>query len=221
MGGAAPLDSIAMGEIVLVAGDARDKGKIGISTRGPDQCAEHIELPKERRSTVYSRGDADEAFGGAVRPSTLELAASSQCADFPLPLFAAFLADPDTTLEYVGAESLGSVSTQHIWLTNTYASKRGLEFLGEFSRRDVWLDTTTGLPVKLTYQRREARGRVAPIRVELGYSNWQMVRGVAYPFQIEKLWNGTPWASITIQSVAFQTGLTEADFPIAPRKGVK
>ncbi|HEV2991232.1 MAG TPA: hypothetical protein VG759_22525 [Candidatus Angelobacter sp.] len=221
MGGVAPADSTAEGVIVVVAGSAEDQGKIGISTRGPDQCAEHIDLPKERRSIIYSRGDVDESSGGALKPASLELAAGSPCADFPLPLLVSFSADQDTSLEYIGPETLDTVSTHHIRLSKTFASKKGLEFLAEFSKRDVWLDSETGLPVKLAYQRREARGRTAPVRIEVRYSNWQIVRGVAYPFQIEKSWNGTPWATITVQSVAFQTGLTDADFPIAPRTGVK
>jgi hypothetical protein len=221
MGGAPPVDSMAVGTIVFVAGSTTDNGKIGISTRGPDQCAEHIELPGERRSIIYSRGEVDESSSGAMKSASLELAASSQCADFPLPLLVAFSADQDTSLEYMGAETLDTASTQHIRLSKTFASKKGFEFLAEFSRRDVWLDSNTGLPVKLAYERREGRGRTAPVRIEVRYSNWQIARGVAYPFQIEKSWNGTPWATITLQSVEFHTGLTDADFPIAPRTGVK
>ena len=45
--------------------------------------------------------------------------------------------------------------------------------------------------------------------------------GVLDPFKIEKSLNGTPWTTITIQNVAFQTGLSDNNFPITSWKAVK
>ena len=218
MGGSAPSDSRAIGDITLAAGPTHDTGKIDISTRGLDQCAEHIQLATEQRSVIYSRGDADETVGGDAHASPLELAASSQCVVFPLPLLAGIAADPGATLEYVGAESLNGVATQHIRLTKTFASQSGLEYLAEFTKRDLWLDAATGLPLKLAYLRREAQGRVAAVRIEVQYSDWRNVNGIPYPHRVDKSWNGMPWATLSIHQITFNTGLTNDDFPILPRR---
>jgi hypothetical protein len=129
MGGQVPADSIATGEIVVVAGSTSDKGKIDLSSRGSDQCAEHITLPKQQRSVIYSHGDADEIVGSGVKPSSLELAASSQCAGFPLPLLVALSADPDTSLEYLGRTIGWPCHPTHPAMEDIYLPKRpGVSF---------------------------------------------------------------------------------------------
>ena len=221
MGGAAPSDSVATGTVTIVAGSTNDDGTIRILTRGADQSAEHINLRSEASSVIYSRGQANEVLHGATKVSFMELAMSSQSPDFPLPLLAPALNDADVSIQYVGQETLEDPTTQHIRLWNTYASKPGMNVLSEFTTKDLWVDATTGLPRKLAYERREGRGAVPHIRIEVSYSNWQATSGFLYPHQIEKSWNGTPWATITIQSVTFQNGLGEGDFPIEASQGVQ
>ena len=62
--------------------------------------------------------------------------------------------------------------------------------------------------------RRPAHGAVAGVAVDVFYSNYQNSSGILYPSNIRKSLNGTPWATITIQSIAFNTGLTDSDFPV-------
>jgi hypothetical protein len=214
MGGAPPTDSVATGTVTIVAGSTTENGTIRILTRASDQSAEHIQFGGEAHAVIFSRGQANEVVRGATKASSLELAASSHSPDFPLPLLAAALNDADVSVQYVGQETLDTTATQHIRFWNTYASKRGMEVLSEFTAKDLWVDATTGLPRKLAYERREGRGAVPHIRIEVSYSNWQSANGLLYPYLIEKSWNGTPWATITIQNVAFQNGLGDADFPI-------
>ena len=50
--------------------------------------------------------------------------------------------------------------------------------------------------------------------MEIFYSAYRNIGSVLYPFHIEKSFNGTPWAKISIQSVTTNNGLTDADFPV-------
>jgi hypothetical protein len=68
--------------------------------------------------------------------------------------------------------------------------------------------------MKISYSRRAGGQGVPSFPVEVSFSNYIRVNGVLYPFQINKSFNGTPWETITIQSVAFNTGLTAAQFPV-------
>jgi len=115
---------------------------------------------------------------------------------------------------YVGPETLNGASVQHIQVWNTFASKPHLQQLAAFSVKDIWFDTSSGLPVKIAYSRRAGGGSVPGIPVEVFFSNYTNVSGVLYPFQINKSYNGTPWQTITIQSVSFNTGLTDAQFQV-------
>jgi hypothetical protein len=221
MGGNTPVDSLAVGNIVIVEGTTTSAGRVALITRGRDQCAEHVQLPKENRAVIYSRGQADETARGATKPASLELAASSPCGDFPLPLLEAAFSDSDVSIAYLGDESVDGAVTQHIQFWSTYASKPALQKISDYSKRDLWIDAATGLPHKVAYQRKEAQGAAAAIRLEVLFSDWRTSSGVTYPYQIKKSWNGTPWTTITIQSVAFRVGLSDKDFSLTPRAGVQ
>lgn len=218
MGGSVPADSVATGTVTIVAGTKTDNGTIRIQTRGIDQASEQIQLSDGTlNAVVFSKGQANEVVQGAVNLTSLELASSSQSADYPLPLLAAAFNNPDCSFRYVGQETLDDGSTtQHVRFWNTYASNPGMLPLSEFTTKDLWVNATTGLPQKLTYLRREAGGPAAPrMAIGISYSDWRGVGGVIFPYQIQKSWNGTPWTTITIQNVAFQTGLTDNDFPVS------
>ncbi len=213
-GTSVPLDSTATGTVTVVEGSTTQTGTIQILTRGATQTSETIFLPDGQRSVVYSNGNAKEANDKGPTNPPLELILTDQCVDFPLPLLLSVLNTSDEAYRYVGEETLDGTSTQHIQVWNTFASKPRLGKLSSFSTRDIWFDTSSGLPLKITYSRRAGGGSAPAFPVEVTFSNYTNVNGVSYPFQINKSFNGTPWLTITIQNVAFNTGLTDAQFEV-------
>jgi hypothetical protein len=214
MGNTLPADSVATGTVTLVEGSRTEEGTIRIATRGADQTSEDITLPSGQRVVVYSNGDAKEITGSQSANPPLQLIVTDQCPDFPLPLILSTLNNPDEAFQYIGAETLNETSVQHIRLWNTFSSKPRLQKLAAFSVRDIWLDTTSGLPLKLAYSRRAGGGAVPAIPIAVSFSQYTNVNGVLYPFQVNKSYNGTPWQTISIQSVSFNTGLTDAHFVV-------
>jgi hypothetical protein len=212
MASVAPTDSSATGNIDIVEGSTNESGTIQILTLGTNQTAESLTLPDSQRSVIYSKGDAREVVGTQSTNPVLELIVTDQCADFPLPLLLGALNNPDEAFQYVGQETLNGVSVQHIKVWNSFSSKPRLQKLASFSVRDVWLDAASSLPVKIAYKRQAGGGAVPSIPVEISFSNYTNVNGVQYPFQINKSFNGTPWQTITIQNVSFNTGLTATQF---------
>jgi hypothetical protein len=214
MATAVPADSSATGTVTVVEGSTTQSGSIQILTLGASQTAETITLPDGQRVVLYSNGDAKETNGSQVVNPPMQLSITDQCADFPLPLILSALNNPDEAFQYIGAETLNEASSQHVRLWNTFASKPGLQALASFSSMDFWFDSVSGLPLKIAYARRAGGGSVPAFPVEVSFSNYTKVKGVLYPFQINKSFNGTPWETITIQSVSFNTGLTAAQFPV-------
>src|SRR5947209_7664783 len=171
MGRTAPTDSVATGTAVLVAGSTTETGTIRILTRRLDQSAEYFQTPAESRVVIYSRGHADEREGTSVKPLSMELAATSQSPDFPLPLLAGALNSPETALQYLGPETLDGSAVHHIRFWSTFSSQPKFRHLAEFSQRDLWLDVASGLPHKLAYDRRAAGGSAARIPAAVFYSD--------------------------------------------------
>lgn len=208
----APSDSAATGSLTLVEGSTNETGTITIQTHGTGETAETITLPDGQRVVIYNNGDAKEVNGTNSVIPTLQLIVVDQCADFPLPLLSAFVGNPDEAFRYVGQETLDGVPVQHIQVWNSFASKPRMQKLAPFSVREIWLDAGSYLPVKVAYSRRVGGGAYPAIPVAITFSNYKNVSGVLYPFQIKKSYNGTPWQTVTIQSVSFNTGLTDAQF---------
>lgn len=207
-----PSDSSATGTITVVEGSTTQSGTISIQTLGTGETSETINLSSGQRAVIYSNGDAKEINGTQTVNPVLELMVTDQCADFPLPLLLDALNNPDEAFQYVGQETLSAASVQHLKVWNTFSSKPRMQKLASLSARDIWLDATSNLPVKIAYIRQPGEGAVPSVRMEIFFSNYTNVNGVQYPFQINKSFNGTPWQTITIQSVSFNTGLTSSQF---------
>lgn len=216
MGGVAPSDSTATGAIKLVAGSLKDSGTVTVLTRGLDETAEKLQMSQEGyRAVIYYSWQANRVTGTINTPLHLELAATSQCPDFPLPLLVAALNDGDFALQYIGAETIDGQSAYHVRFWDTFASDKQLQSLADFTKRDVWISAASGIPIRLTYNRRAGGGSAPSIPMQVDYANYRNVSGILYPFLIKKSKDGTPWVTITVQSVQLNTGLTDASFPVS------
>jgi hypothetical protein len=214
MGGVVPADTVATGSITIVAGSKTDSGTIRILTRSVDQSAERILTPDTDRTLIYSRGSACEKENGSSRQLPLERAATSQSSFFPLLTLATAL-QSDWAVQYLGLDTLGDVKAHHIRFWNTLSSNPKFSPLAEFSVRDIWIDAASNLPRKLAYEQREATGPEEPrIRIEVYFSDYRNLNGVLYPFLVQESFNGTPWTTIRIEKVVFNSGLSGADFPV-------
>jgi hypothetical protein len=214
MGGSIPNDSVATAKVTIVAGSLTQDGSAKILTHGADQSSEEIITPDSDRTSVYSRDLGAEIIGGVIQPSPLEVAATRQSPSFPLPLLTNILANQDSALLYVGPETIGGLTYQHVRTWNTFASTADRQPLAEFSVRDFWFDSATGLPSKLSFNLRAGRGSPPRQPVEVIYADYRNVGGVLYPFSMHRSLNGTPWMTISIQQVQLNTGLTDANFPV-------
>jgi hypothetical protein len=211
MGTTVPSDSTATGSITTVAGSLTESGAITILTLGTDQTSEQIQTP-HGSTTVYSQGQASNVIGSTPSLLSAELSLGSQSACFPLPLLAAALNNPDTAYKYIGLETLNGASAHHVQVWNTYNSTPWLQSLSSFTIRDIWIDAVSFLPQRFSYTQRAAGGSAPGIAVDVFYSNYQNVIGALYPSSIQRSFNGTPFATITIQKVVLNTGLSNSDF---------
>jgi hypothetical protein len=216
MGGTVPTDSSASGNVTLAQGSLTSTGTVKILTRGTNETSIQFKTDSASWSVIYSNGEANRVDASGAKYLPLEYAASSQCLYFPMPFVAGLLNNPDFSIQYVAQETVGSSTGNHIVVRNTFNSVPANQPLADFTITDIWLDATTSLPLKIGMVRREAGGSSPRMPISFEYSNFQLVSGVNYPFTIQESINGSPWITTTIQSVAFVSGLTDTDFPIAP-----
>lgn len=214
MGTNLPSDSTATGNVTIVAGSRTDQGTVRILTRGTNQTSIQFQTTSASWSVVYSSGQANRIDSAGTTELPLELAASSHSPYFPLPFLSGLLNNPDVSIQFIGQELLETSSTNHIYVQNTFASSPGFQSLGEYNAADIWLDASSALPVKIAMTRRYGGGSSPKIPISFLFSNYQTISGVRYPFTIQEYVTETLWATTTIQSVVFNTGLTDASFPV-------
>lgn len=213
MGGAVPSDSTTNGTVTTIAGSLTENGIIVILTRGTDQTSEQIQTP-HGSTVVYSNIQASQTTGLVFTPLSLELASSSRSLAFPLPLLGAVLNNPDYRYAYIELESQNGTQLHHLQFWNSFASQPKFQFLAGFTLTDLWIDAVSGLPQHISQSQRAGRGSEPTIQLDTYFSNYQNVGGVRYPFSIRESLNGSPWISITITNVTFNTGLTDSSFPV-------
>lgn len=209
-----PTDSSATGSVTVVEGATSQTGTIQILTLGTSNTSETLDLPDGQRAVIYSNGASREINGTRSFNPSMEMVITDQSTDFPLPFIMSALGNLDESIRYVGSETLNGQTVQHVQFWNSFASKSHLQILVPFSTNDIWISSVSGLPMKISYSRRSGGQGVPSFPVEVSFSKYTSVNGVLYPFQINKSYNGTPWQTISIQSVAFNAGLTNAQFPI-------
>ncbi len=214
MGGAAPSDSTATGTVTIVAGSKTSTGTIHVLTRGTSQTAEQITADAETSSVTFSDGLAATDVGSGPTQLPLEATYTRRSAIFPLPLLAGMLSNPDTACQYLGADSVGGAQAQHVRVWDTFASTPYLRTISEYTAFDFWFDPSSGLPLKASYEQRDAGGSAPKLLMDLQYSDWKSLGSIKYPSSVLKSVNGTPWITITLQKVQLQTGLTDNNFPV-------
>jgi hypothetical protein len=209
-----PSDSSATGTLQIIDGSQTSEGTVGILTKGSGESLVQLTTPNFTQTLIFANGQANQVVGTTVSVLSLERTQTTQAAEFPLPLLLAIINNSDNSLVYVGLETSTGQSLNHVQSCDTYASQSAMQPLASFSTRDIWFDASSGLPVRVSYLRRDAQGAVASVAVDIFFSNYQAAQGVLYPMTIQESLNGTPWATLSIQSVSFNVGLTDADFPI-------
>jgi hypothetical protein len=210
-----PSDSTATGSVTITAGSSTNQGTVTVMTRGTAETSIQFQVPNNSWTAIFANGEANKVESSQTTVYSLELAATSQCLYFPLPYLYSVLSNPDYSVQYVGQEALGASSTIHIIVQNTFNSSAAYQFLSPFTTADIWFDATTSLPVKIGMVRRNGGGSAPRIPFSVGYSNYQSVSGVQYPFTVQEYYTETLWATTNIQSVVFSSGLTDNNFPVA------
>ena len=213
MGGSVPSDSTANGTVTTVAGSLTETGSAVILTKGTSQTSEQIQTP-HGFTLVYANGQASQVINSVVTTLSSELASSSRSVAYPVPLIAAVLNNPDSGYVYLALESLNGLQVHHLQCWNSFNSQPRFQFLAPFTLTDIWIDAASGLPQRISQVQKAGRGSEPRLKIDVYFSDYQKVSGVLYPFLIQKSLNGSPWITFIITSVTFDTGLTDANFPV-------
>ncbi len=212
LGGSLPTDSRSQGTYDRTVGSSEDYGTVEILTRNFDQTSEKYSNSAGTEQTVYSRGYASQWSATAVTRLGLEKSLATSSIFFPIVVIAPAIQHQDSTVQFVGTETVNGVFTNHIQICASSPDQNFTD-IASFATKDIWVASDSGLPVQISVQVFDVQG-AAPVPLTATFSNYQSESGVLYPFKIQISLNGTPYNTITISTVAFGVGLSDQDFPL-------
>jgi hypothetical protein len=133
---------------------------------------------------------------------------------YPLDSAMAVAPNDGIVLNYVGLESLGGESVQHV---QSYYYQSGLDPTSQAqlqtnSTIDYYLDATTFLPAAEQFNMFAGNGTAIPVQVL--FLSYQNTSGVTSPQHIQQYINGTLQFDVTVTSVALNTGIPLSTFTI-------
>lgn len=133
---------------------------------------------------------------------------------FPALALAQWAASSSVGVTLVGLETIAGRSVQHVSIAPTLppgTDPLRANIYATTHQREVFLDPKTFMPVRLRYYRHSRDWRVAtPVDVE--YSNFQLMSGIAFPLTITTYTGGQPSTQFQYQSLTMNAPVSASDF---------
>jgi hypothetical protein len=117
--------------------------------------------------------------------------------------------DPHFVFSYIGEETWNGLSARHL---RVYRLRQGMEDAQRLSTMDFYLDPSSLLLLGLTYNTHPDKNMNVNLLSEVLFADYKVVDGVQVPFRIEQLRRGALLMDITVSSVSFNTGVSDASF---------
>jgi len=120
------------------------------------------------------------------------------------PVLGSLAAGPDVVLSYSGTETRNEESVQHIQ-SYIYQPKQANATISpqQLSAMDFYLDATTFLPSAVTFNAHPDNDPNTNLLVEVDFSNYQAINGVAVPMHIQVYQQGNLMVDITVSGASF------------------
>lgn len=119
-------------------------------------------------------------------------------------------------LSYVGSEIRDGRAVEHVTaLKQAQDLPRELATIVQrLSQMEIYLDSSTLLPVALTFNTHPDRDAGTDIPVEVRFSDYRLVNAAQVPFHVQKFINNGLVLDLQFDSVTLNTGLTASAFTI-------
>jgi len=213
-GGAAISDVTLTGNATWFAGSTSDSGPVTLMATAAGQSRIDIQLSGGVRSEIR-----DASGGVAAGGQWIDLAgiahdfAFQNCltdATWFFPALTSLASRSNVVLSYPGQENRQGISVQHL---HSYIYS-GSSANQQLSAMEFYLDSTSLLPVAITFNAHPDDDQSTNIPVEIDFSGYQTMNGVVVSTHIQKLLNGQMILDSTISGASTNNGLASSIFQL-------
>lgn len=208
--------SVAVGKMTLV-GEQPLTGSIKYETSGSDKIRSEFQAPDGLVVRIVNSGE-----GTIQRPNKPTRRLSRNNTVFGgithIPVLSRLA---DASIGNADITSLSQVSTILIGRVALAASKAkasDVSRLQALTQQEFEIDPITGTISKLRYTSYGDDDDVSKTKVEIVYSDYRVVQGIAVPFHQQTYLDGVLRAELVLDSVQFNGPISETDFALAEVK---
>jgi hypothetical protein len=127
----------------------------------------------------------------------------------PVAAITRLIASPESVDIYVGSETLGSQSVQHVSVSQQPPPASVIPALfPHLTQIELYLDSSTFLPAAVAFNVHPDENELADIPIEVRFSDYQSVNGTQVPFHIQRYINNTLILDFQANSATLNSGLT-------------
>ncbi len=134
---------------------------------------------------------------------------------FPALLIGRALSTSSYAISPMDAETQNGIGVEHVQIyQQPNSSDSAAALLQSLSQIDIYLNSSTLLPVSISFNTHPDNDAGTNIPISIMYSNYQTSQGVQLPYHVQKYLNNGLILDLTIQSVQINTGLSSSDFQV-------
>jgi outer membrane lipoprotein-sorting protein len=159
-----------------------------------------------------SNGCMTLASGSKLRSSATDLW-TKRVDHIPALSLLAEYASSNMNVQYGGTATVNGSLTDEVALSFSVPSLPNSYDSLKLTQHVFYIDRATGLVTKIQFYRTDS-GSSTPYLVEMYFSNYQMVSGIAVPFKRSLYIEGKLNTDLVLTSVAFNTSLPDSDFAL-------
>ncbi len=213
--GGNPVKDVTLAGSVIWNGS--DTGSASLKARAQGASRIDLVLPSGMRTEIRD-ASTGVPLGWWITPKNVSGEVSSHnCLTDPVWFFPAlsFLAgSANVAFSYVGQEDRNGVMVDHLQSTIVPPEQLSDASQSDLSKVDYYLDSGTFLPVAFTFNVHPDDDQNTNLRVEVDFSNYQTIAGVAVPMHIQRRQQGALIVDIVLTTATFNTNLPLSTFSI-------
>jgi hypothetical protein len=209
------------GNVTWTAGSDPQTGTATLSAKGTAESRLDLTLASGNRTEVRNSSSGTPLgnwFGadGAVNEMAQHNCWSDGVWFFPSLSSLALSSSTGLIFVNVGQETRNGISVQHISVYQypSGQNSNGAALIQSLSTEDFYLDSTSLLPVAVTFNTHPDNDATTNLGVEVDFSNYQSVNGFQVPYRIQKYFQGDPLLDFTVTSATINSGLSDNIFTI-------
>jgi hypothetical protein len=214
-------DAVVNANATLTAGSATETGTAKLELSGSQLSRFDLTLETATHSEVRndSAGFPDGAW--ADTDGTWYQMPADQCwtpgAWFSPLAWLLTASGADGVVSYVANETYNGVAVDHLQVYRAIPATQPssvTNLLQKLSTFDIYLDSTSHLPVAVTFSTHPSGNSGSNVPAAVQFSNYQNVNGVLLPYRIQRFLQNTLYLDIAVTGATINSDLSRSDFQL-------